>query len=342
MNPPENILIIQTAFIGDVILTTPLIRETKRTFPKSHIDVLVIPQTKELLFFNPHLRSLLVFDKRGDKRRAFFNILDDIREHRYDLCLLPHKSMTSALLAYLGGIPIRIGFRRGSGSALLNRKIDFDKNKRQLERYLDLLIPFSTQKRKAQTELFYDDRIRERAQLLLESLQKCGRVCAVAPGSVWNTKRWPAEYFVRLLRMFELDDIGFLLLGSRSEYALCESIAGKVGKERIINLAGQTSLLEAAAVIQKCDLLLCNDSGTMHMANAVQTDVFAFFGPTVESFGFTPYRAGDVVFQVELYCRPCTKHGGHRCPENHFRCMREIQPEQVYQAIVQKCGIHKA
>jgi heptosyltransferase-2 len=119
---------------------------------------------------------------------------------------------------------------------------------------------------------------------------------------------------------------------------LCDRIEQKLNTN-LVNLAGKTSLLEAAAIIKECDLMVCNDSGTMHIANAVQTDVFAFFGPTVERFGFAPFRPQDKIFQIDLECRPCTSHGGKKCPLGHFHCMLRIDPDVVFRQICKKFGI---
>ena len=120
---------------------------------------------------------------------------------------------------------------------------------------------------------------------------------------------------------------------------LCDRIAQQATTKELLNLAGKTTLLEAAAVIKNCDLLICNDSGTMHLANAVGTDVFALFGPTVKQFGFAPFRPHDEVFEVELYCRPCSAHGGQKCPEGHFRCMLDIQVLTLYNKAVKKLNL---
>ena len=185
-----NILIFQTAFIGDVILTTPLIRETHNLFPYAHIDVLLIPQTAELLQNNPHIRDILIFDKRkrASKGKEFLLLVKTIRQRKYDLGLIPHKSWTTAQLAFLGGVKRRIGFAGRSAATLYTDRLFFDKSKRQLERYLDLLSPFSSESKNIQTELFFNKTNVERANKLVQTFADLPKV-AVAPGSVWATKR---------------------------------------------------------------------------------------------------------------------------------------------------------
>ncbi|MBN1558832.1 lipopolysaccharide heptosyltransferase II [candidate division KSB1 bacterium] len=335
---PRKILIIQTAFIGDVVLTTPLIREVKNLFPLASLDVLVIPQTQNVLQNNPHLHSLITFDKRGDKKRAFRDIARQLAERRYDLCLIPHRSFTSALLAVSAKIPLRIGFAGRIPSLLYHIRVPFDVQKNQINRYLDLLRVIKDKEYDFQTELYPSPHDIDCARTQCARLDAKHKI-AVAPGSVWPTKRWPEQRFTALVQKLVQHDIGIVLIGSRQERDLCDAILQQAGSDKIINLAGQTRLLEAAAVIQCCDLLICNDSGAMHFANAVRTDVYAFFGPTVRRFGFAPFRAQDVVFEVELDCRPCSAHGGRKCPQKHFRCMLDISADTVYQHVAKRLNV---
>ncbi len=325
-----NILIFQTAFIGDVILTTPLIRETHNLFPDANIDVLLIPQTAELLQNNPYIRDILIFDKRkrASKGKEFLLLAKTIRKRKYDVGIIPHKSWTTAQLAFLGGVKRRIGFAGRSAALLYTDRLLFDKSKRQLERYLDLLSPFSSKAQNIQTELFFNETNVERANELEQTFAGFPKV-AVAPGSVWATKRWPEEKFIALLQRLKHREIAFIFVGSPAERQLCQRIIKRSTVTNAVNLAGETSLLQAAACIKSCDFLLCNDSGTLHMANAVLTNVVAFFGPTVERYGFAPFRAQDKVFQVDLDCRPCSLHGSDSCPLGHFKCMLDINVENV-------------
>ena len=126
-----------------------------------------------------------------------------------------------------------------------------------------------------------------------------------------------------------------MLIGGESDKLISNEIENALGKNNanLINLAGVTNLLQSAAVIAKCSLMICNDSGAMHIANAMQTRVFAFFGPTVQRFGYYPYREGDRVFEVELECRPCGSHGSKKCPQKHHNCMKQIEVEPVFKAV---------
>lgn len=339
MSEIKKILIVQTAFIGDVVLTTPLIRSIKGAFPNALLDVLVIPQTGNVLHNNPFIHTLLTFDKRGDKKRAFRKTLQCVRRNRYDLALLPHRSLTTAALVFLAKIPRRAGFSGRASSLFYTIRIPFDKTKNQIRRYLDLAGVLGGKDDDIRTEIYLTPEQEKKAMEILSPLHHYSIKLAFAPGSVWPTKQWPVDYYIKLITLLAAHDIGFVLIGSLEERSLCEQISNSVPGATIINTAGATGLLEAAAVIKRCSALLCNDNGAMHLANAVQTDVLAFFGPTVREFGFAPFRSNDIVFETNLDCRPCSAHGGKRCPKRHFRCMLDIEVQSVYGQLVQKCKL---
>lgn len=332
----QRILLVQTAYLGDVILTTPLIRAIKQVFSQATLDVLVIPQTAGALANNSHIDQLILFDKRRQKWPAFKDVLRILKARHYDLAISPHSSFTTGLLLKLSGIPQRVGFKRLPIRYFLTQQVTMPQADFTIEKYLALLQPFSKQSFSIQTELFPSEADKELAKRLMQKLDKGKPTIAIAPGSVWPTKRWPAKYYTQLTANLK-QPFNLVFIGSKEEQDLCQQIIDQARAKRAINLAGELSILQSAAVIANCDLMICNDSGALHLANAMQTDVFAFFGPTVRSFGFFPFRPQDRVFEIaDLYCRPCGKHGHKECPEGHFRCMLEIKPEMVLQAITDR------
>jgi len=326
-----RILIIQTAFVGDVILITPLIKATKTLFQESRIDVLVIPQMSEILTNNPYINEIITFDKRNDKIKNFIKTACLLRKRNYDLALLPHSSFTTVLLTYCSITKQRVGFDRWLSSLLLTNKIPFEHGKHRIKKNLDLLSTFSDRSFSNHTELFPQENDYQKAEQLTSSLDRRRKMIAIAPGSIWLTKRWPERYYKTLTQQLVGAGFALVMIGSTDEKALCENI---LPSTHAINVAGVTSILESAAIIEQCDLMICNDSGAMHIANAVKTDVFVFFGPTVESIGYFPFRERDQVFQVNVHCRPCGSHGGQHCPKGHHICMEEIQPEFVLHRVI--------
>ena len=326
MEEIKRILIAQTAFVGDVILVTSLIRETKKLFPEAEIDVLVIPATKTILANNPYISEILVFAKKSGKFFSFLNILRQLRKKRYDLVLIPHSSFTSALLCNLAGIKKRIGYSGKLRSLLMTDLVSPAPEIHRIERNFSLLQPHGFSHGDWQTELYPSAEDETKVQSLLPPKTK-PRI-AIAPGSVWKTKCWPEEYYTELVNLLK-ERVDLIFVGAREEAELCTRIINKSGTAAL-NLAGQTTLLQSAAVIRQCDLIICNDSGALHLANAMQTPVLAFFGPTVKRFGFYPYRGSDKVFEKELECRPCSHHGPMKCPLGHHNCMKLITPREVF------------
>ena len=317
------------------MLITPLIKGLKEVFPDATIDALVIPQTSEILKNNPYLNEIIIFNKKNKKLKAFFQIIYRLHKIKYSLAFLPHSSLTTSLLIYLAKIPKRIGFDRGIGRFLLTQRTPFRKNISRIEKNLDLLRLIKQQNYDNQTEIFFTDDAVNKAEKIIDNLRKQGlqKIICVAPGSIWFTKRWRREYYAILIKQLLKMNFGIVLIGSKAERELCETF---VFDKNVINTAGKFTLSESAALISLTDLMICNDSGALHIANAVQTDVFAFFGPTVKSIGYFPFRKNDRVFEVQLKCRPCGSHGHKKCPLGHHNCMKLIKPEMVINQIYKK------
>lgn len=333
MIPFRNILVVQTAFAGDVVLVTPLIRATKLAFPESGIDVLLTPETAVLFKNNPYVRSVLVYDKRGHDRgiAPFVRWVERLRTNRYDLALVPHRSMRSALLVYLARIRRRIGFSRSSGFFLYTDAVPYPKTIHEVDRNLLLLRRTGWKKSVPAPVLFPGAGEKKAVDLFLsENGIAPGEPFAVlAPGSLWPTKRWPAERYRETADiLYRRHGLRSVLVGGKEDARLGEALAAGSGKH-LLNAIGRFSLLESAELIRRSQLLLANDSAPLHLAVAVGTRAAGIFGPTVPDFGFAPYGSGHAVIQKELECRPCSIHGGYTCPKGHFRCMVDISAETV-------------
>jgi heptosyltransferase-2 len=337
MDEIKRILIVQTAFLGDVILTTPLIKGLRGVFPDSSIFFLLIPETKRLLDNNPHLNEVLTYDKRGRKGvGTFLQILEQVKKHNFDLAVIPHHSFRSALLTYLAGIPVRIGFDKSAGSILFTRKVTYRSDIHEVERNLSLISEFESPPIDSSPELFpsADDFSFAHEQLFDSGIQEGDRIVAVAPGSVWATKRWLPERFAEVSQsLMDQSGIKVVLLGSDEDRALCDKIADLM-KEKPLNLAGRIDILQTAALISLCSVLLSNDSAPVHLTSAMKKPVVAIFGSTVPEFGFAPYKVSHLIVQKKLPCRPCGIHGKRKCPEKHFRCIKEITAEEVFRAVL--------
>lgn len=334
---PGKILIIQTAFLGDVILTTPLVSALKESYPASGIDFLTIPKSVDTLINNPKINKVIVFDKRGRDKglSGLRRISAELREQAYDLCLTPHRSLRSAWLTRQTGADIRIGFDRLAWkNGVLTDVVAYNHKLHEIERNLSLLKPLGLDFSIRRPEIYPDENDHTIVENIFQEnhLDPGTRLFALAPGSVWPTKRWPAEYFMEIAENLINDGLRPLLIGGKEDLDICLKIVKKV--PRTISLAGKLSLRQSALVLKSCLGLLTNDSAPLHLGLAAAIPVFAIFGATVPEFGFAPYTELDKIIEYKgLKCRPCGIHGQKKCPIKTFDCMLKLNPEQVYQLI---------
>ena len=342
---PRSILVIQTAFLGDLILTLPLIQSLAGAFPGGRIAVLAIPSTVEVLLNHPAVGERLVFDKRGRDRgwRGLLRMSRRLRQEGFDTVLVPHRSLRSALLAALAGIPRRIGFDTSAGSLLLTDRVRRDRRVPETQRNLSLLGPLDVHPAVGPPRIYPGPEDRRHAQDFLARHWKTQPedLVGVAPGSVWPTKRWLPEGYAEVIgQLRETDGCAVVLFGSREDRPLCQQIA-RLSGDTIPVAAGELSVLSAAALMEHCRLIISNDSAAAHLAAAMGRPVVAIFGPTVPAFGFAPSGSDHIVLETDLDCRPCGIHGGNRCPRRTFACMRAISPEAVLEAVRSIPGVEK-
>ncbi len=341
----HNILVIQTAFIGDVILTTPLLQAIKNIHPDAEIDVIVVPNSKNVLENNPNINNIIEYDKRG-KDKGFFNFISlakELRKRKYKSVIIPHRSMRSAVLALLTGSKTRIGFDKSSGSFLYTNSIAYQSTLHEVERNLNLLQDIDSKIINSSGPRVYpDENDYSVVENHLENLSDTRALVAVAPGSVWNTKKWPQNHYRELVKGLINKNLNVILIGGPDDKNLCSDIMGNSDRRNVLNLAGKLSLRQSAAVLTKCKTLVCNDSGTLHLGVAVNTKVIAIFGPTVPAFGFYPYGSGHTVIEHKgLNCRPCAIHGSKKCPIGTHVCMTELEPQMVLDTLLNVIEVNK-
>jgi heptosyltransferase II len=326
-----DILIIQTAFAGDLVLTTPLVSAASACIPGSNIDVLCIPSTAGLLVNNPFIRDVISYDKRGGESLAL--MMRTLSRRFYDICLTPHRSMRSALLARSSRARVRVSFDRSAGGPLHTHRVAYDADAHEVRRNLALLAPLEvTPDPHTPPRVYPGAREREEAAALVERLGGPPLLC-IAPGSVWATKRWTEEGFAQLADAM-LGTHSVVLLGGEEDRLLCSRIVARVAHARCISTAGELSWLTSAAVLDMSDALVSNDSAPVHIASAVSTPVVEIFGATSPAFGFTPFGVQHRIVELEgLDCKPCAIHGGRSCPRKHFSCMLDLDVSTVALAL---------
>lgn len=339
----SRILIIQTAFLGDVILCTPLIKAAKKLFLHSFISFLLIPDTKNIVENNPYLDEIIIYDKKGKEKglKNFFKMVKKIKKKNFDLAIIPHRYARSALLAYLAKIPQRIGFDKGMSSFLFTQKVTYQNNLHEVDRNLHLLNDFSHDLLDKAPELFpKSEDFSYASQLLRDSgVKENDKMVGIAPGSVWSTKRWLPERFAQVSDLLiKKTGAKVIFLGSKEDEKLCSEIASLM-KEKPVNMSGKTSILQAAVIISKCKVILSNDSAPVHIASAMNKPTVAIFGSTIPQFGFAPYGESNIIIEKKMECRPCGIHGKNRCPKKHFKCMTEITTQEVFEVLVTKLSV---
>lgn len=321
-----NILIIHTAFIGDIVLSTALVSKIKIKYPDSNIYYLTTPTGREILKNNPKIKEIIVYDKRGKDKGfiAFISFVRRIRKLKIDVCLTPHRYLRSSVLSFFSGAKIRVGYDIADLSFIFNKKIKYDKKKHEVEKLLSFV---DDKLERFELEIYPNEEDKTKVDTILKNLSKNKKIILIAPGSKWFTKKWPEEYFRILIQnLVKRDDFLIVISGGKEEKEINLNLDSKV-----LDLRGEITLLELAELMNRATLVVSNDSAPIHIASAFHnTRILGIFGPTVKNFGFFPWSKNSKVFEVDgLYCRPCGIHGGKSCPEKHFKCMRDITPDLI-------------
>jgi heptosyltransferase II len=321
-------LVVQTSFLGDTVLTTPLLAQLANRGP---VDIVTTPAAAALLANHPAVREVIPYDKRGADRGLWglWRLARRLRKARYDVALLAQGSWRSAALALLAGIPSRIGFSTSAGRWLYTKRVAYRDDMHHAARLLMLARPNGREPTPAELQPSLapgaDERREVDAFLRERGVSAHEPLIAVAPGSVWGTKRWP--YYPELAADLARD-ARVIVLGSGADSPLAHQILAAA--PGTLDATGRLSLLGSAELVRRCKVLVTNDSAPMHLASAMGTPTVALFGPTVPDFGFGPLAPrASVVGHDVLPCRPCDRHGPQRCPLGHHRCMRELSPSLV-------------
>ena len=320
----KKILIIQTASIGDVILSTALAEKLHDYYPETEIDYLVKNGMESLFVGHPFIKNILVWNKKKDKYLNLFRILFKVRHNHYDAVINVQRFISTGIIAGLSGAKLRAGFDKNPFSFLFNIRIkhligqeslglhETDRNQKLIESMTD---------NKAARPALYPELKDFEAVIKYKSHPF---VC-IAPASLWNTKQFPAEKWIELIQKLPSDLVVYLL-GSPTDSTLCKRIQKESGRVNVVDLSGSLTLLQSAALIRDAKMNYVNDSAPMHIASAMNAHVTAIFCSTVPEFGFGPLSDESAIVQTELAlsCRPCGIHGFNTCPEEHFKCAQTI------------------
>jgi heptosyltransferase-2 len=331
----QKILVIQTAFIGDVVLATALVEKLHQHYPQARIDFLLRQGNEGLLQGHPYLGKLWIWVKKNNKYRHLFQLLQSIRQERYDAVVNVQRFAATGLLTAFSGARYTVGFDKNPWSRLFTKRVPHiiskpDKPLHETARNQQLIADFTdaipAQPRLHPLPLHYEK---------VKKYQSSPYII-VAPASVWFTKQFPVEKWVEFLNKLS-QPLKVYLIGGPGDFELGKRILEGCPSANIENLCGQLNFLESAALQQGAFMNYTNDSAPMHFASSMNAPVTAIYCSTLPSFGFGPLSSQSFVVETEeaLRCKPCGLHGRAHCPEKHFSCALSIRPEQLLASLEQ-------
>lgn len=342
-NTADRILIRGVNWIGDAVITLPAIRAIRRAFPDAQISLLVKPWVAEIFKGSPDVDKIILYEEQYKGIIGKLKLARLLKRKKFDKALLLQNAFDAALIAWLAGIPERIGYKRDSRGFLLTKAIPIKNDaagEHQVYYYLNLLKEAGIKPVTAEPYIYLSDEEREHARKLLNTSPlppHPSPLIGINPGATYGSaKRWPAEHFTALIRSIinELDG-RVIIFGSAAEVEIANEIINNLEprtsnpEPRILNMTGRTNLRELAALISECDAFVTNDSGPMHIAAALHVPTAALFGST-DSSATGPFGEGHKIITKKLSCSPCLER---ECPESHLKCMTEISPNEVFSAL---------
>ena len=336
-----KILIIHTAFIGDIVLSTPLIQKLKDLYPKSKIDYLTLPTNQSVLYNNPNLNEIILYDKKGKDKgiKGFLKVLKILKQKKYDYAVIPHRFIKSILLAKLAKIPDIVGFDVATGSSLLDKKVHYDMKKHEVERLLNLV---EYEGEKIPVRIYPAKEHFVKIEKMLKNSGYTGKkeqkLILVAPGSQRPEKMWPIEKYREVIQKLKKNENYFIgITGSKSEKELPLNFEKD---KNVIDFRGEISLVEFGALISKADVVVGNDSSPIHIASGFEKPfVIGIFGPGKRSLGFFPWtEKSNVIEDNEFYENNIVTipKKQHKYKKDYYKGIPLISTDRVYEEIIKR------
>lgn len=327
----KRILVIQTAFIGDVILATGLLENLHQSFPDAKIDILVRKGNESLFDQHPFINQVLVWKKKEGKFKSLWQILQIIRANQYDWVINIQRFGSTGMLSAFSGASKKTGFDKNPFSFLFTNKVphEIGNGRHEIERNFDLI------KNEVSTSICKPRLYTSQADdTFVESYTKQPFI-TIAPASVWFTKQYPADGWAGLIDQLNTD-LSIYLIGGPGDQHLADEILTKINpRKNVFSLIGKLSFLQSAALMKQAEMNFVNDSAPMHICSAVNAPVTAVYCSTIPDFGYGPLSQNSHIVEVleKLDCRPCGLHGHKKCPKGHFRCAKDIQVKQLTEVL---------
>lgn len=331
---PLKILVIRFSSLGDLVLLTPFLKAVKGGCPDGEVHLVCKEQYAELFKENRNIDCL--FTIRDGKLGELIRLFGRLRRERFDTIIDAHNVIRSNLLYRMLNAPRKFQLHKDQlkKTLLIKRKRNLFDNVIPLStRYLELADRLGMPIRDTATELMIPGEAAERIKTIVEEAGLGGKpLIAISPGARWETKRWPLAMYTDLV--IELAELGhgIVLIGSVDDAESAKAIV-EGAEAQALNLVGKCSILETAAALKHCSVLVTNDSAPLHIAEAVGTPVIALFGPTVREFGYFPRLPRSIALEIPLDCRPCSRNGSRPCPLGTKECLTGITPEQVAESV---------
>jgi heptosyltransferase-2 len=369
----RQILVVQTAFLGDALLGIPLLKSLRLLYPAGILTLLCRKGVGSFFSDASLVDQIIEVDK--SKSGSWLQAREAIADRVFDVVICPHESFRTALFVSRINAVRKIGYKRFFNRFIFDdrvcRRLDLPEALRQLallipidSNYSDLILNFENAQagaggqgpEGALTQLPLGTDMKVPALMQIRNMRHVGRaaeatsslsaqvtpviepflgapesIIVLAPGSVWRTKMWTKEGFIETGRALGASRNALVvLMGAKDESTLCQEISAAIPNS--ISMAGRTSLYESAQLLAVADLLICNDSGAMHLGACAGIPIVSVFGPTVLELGYRPWSSKAVVVQTDLVCRPCGRHGAQVCPLGTHDCMKKVTSGEVIRA----------
>ena len=327
-------LIIQTAFIGDVVLATGILEKLHAYFPDARIDFMVRKGNEGLLKDHPFLNELLIWDKKAGKMKNLFKLLKYIRSRQYDKVINVQRFAATGILTAFSNAKEKIGYDKNPLSAFFTVKVPHvisnESNPiHEIDRCNELIKQFTDEK-------VFKPKLHP-SQKNIEAVSKYKQLpyICIAPASVWFTKQYPVQKWIAFIQQLNIRYTVYLL-GAPTDTPLADTIIQSCPGKNVTNLCGKLNFLESAALMKDAVMNYVNDSAPMHFASSVNAPVAAVYCSTIPAFGFGPLSDTQFIIEVEekLGCRPCGLHGHKACPQGHFKCALDIREQQLLDCLV--------
>lgn len=336
----NNVLVIQTAFLGDVAISLELVHALRYYNPSVVIDFITTPAASGIIELCPLVNNVFNFDKRNKHKKIkdISIFAKSLAKNRYDCIISLHKSFRTSLLVSKIDSKYKIGYQDSAFSKFVYThcvKANFS-----LSEHYRVLSPLKVfginylRYRIGDYNLKFADEIKSKVEQILQENNIKNKFVVIAPGSVWYTKKWGKEKYTELVKQIEISGYSCVIIGNDNDKEDCNFVAKT---KKALNLSGKTSVQDLIYLISQASLLVSNDSAPVHFANLVKTPVVAIYGPTSPIFGFAPIGSEDVIIENNsLKCRPCQIHGGKKCPIGTLECMETITPSEVFRIVNNK------